>query len=95
MSASPTTNSKMERRLTLKSKELNDMREKFLNLESSEHSLQSKVDKLERQVWEKNETMKNALTERDNMERDLTHYVTEVNVRPKYSMTHSFDLNTV
>ncbi|XP_064619813.1 citron rho-interacting kinase-like [Lineus longissimus] len=78
-SKSPVVKNTLERKLTTRTRELNDIKERFHSLESLESSAKFEMEKLQRLLREKEVNLDKVEVERDTMEKDLAFYITEVN----------------
>ena len=90
---SPVIKTNLERKLTVKSKELSTFKEKCHKLESKEMGLKSHCEKLEKLLEAKEEAVAKVMTERDILERDMAHYITEVNVSFSISCFNSWSFS--
>ena len=78
--ASPACKASIERRLASKSQELQETREKFKEVQHREQLMMRENEALKSRLEDKGTLLKKVEAERDVLERDMTHYITEVNV---------------
>ena len=67
----------MERRLTMKSQELNEYKEKNQVLSNQESGLKNEIDTLNIQIRQTQDKLLKAEAERDVLDRDMAQYITE------------------
>ena len=78
--SSPACKASLERRLTMKSRELQELRERCKTAEDRETTLGGELEALKRQLKSKEKSLQKVEAERDELERNMAHYITEVNV---------------
>lgn len=64
----------------MKSKELQELRDRCKNSEEREVTLKSEVDNCQRKLKDKGRLLQKVEAERDELERNMAHYITEVSV---------------
>ena len=70
----------LERKLTLKSNELQGFRDNFKELESQNQSLKSKLEDAKKTIREQEDKLRVLTDERNDLERNFTIHLTENNV---------------
>ncbi|XP_078600368.1 citron Rho-interacting kinase-like isoform X4 [Branchiostoma floridae x Branchiostoma japonicum] len=75
---SPVSHALVEKRLVQKTRELQDLQEKCHQLETKEASLRNTLLKLETRLTEKDSLSNQMEMERDNIEKQMVDYVTEI-----------------
>ena len=70
----------LERKLTLKSNELQGFRDNFKGLESQNQSLKSKLEDAKKTIREQEDKLRVLTNERNDLERNFTIHLTENNV---------------
>ncbi|XP_077995775.1 citron Rho-interacting kinase-like [Glandiceps talaboti] len=76
--SSPASKSNLERRLAMKTKELQETQEKFNQLQHQQSSCKNQARKHETSLKDREEELKRVKIERDILERDMALYITEV-----------------
>ena len=78
--SSPINKSNLERRLTVKSQELSEYKEKNQVLASQEDSLKNEIDQLKIDIRERDDKLQKVEAERDVLDRDMAKYISEIAV---------------
>ncbi|XP_070571678.1 citron rho-interacting kinase-like isoform X2 [Ptychodera flava] len=93
--ASPAAKSNLERRLTVKTRELQEAQEKFNQLQHQQSAFKNKADQHASTLREKEEELKRVQNERDILERDMALYITEVkNLKRMLELQKKEQVNT-
>ncbi|XP_078681542.1 citron Rho-interacting kinase-like isoform X2 [Branchiostoma floridae x Branchiostoma belcheri] len=75
---SPVSHALVEKRLVQKTRELQNLQEKYHQLETKEASLRNTLQKLQTRLVEKDSLSSQMEMERDNIEKQMVDYVTEI-----------------